>query len=397
MQTKKLLFLIKGGTEWIGGLHYIKNLIKTVKLYNPFNDVQLEVDLLVHTREQVRLFDDVKNNLHTIHVYEELIGSEGLAKRAARWAKRKFTGIPHAWLDEFIRRHEYDFAYPCLPRKDFKYYRFAEWIPDFQYLHFPEGSNAAEIEGRKAEFRRICSTSPLVYLSSEHARKDCEKEFPFASPKLRVMKFCVHAEETIFPSPLADVLNKYYMPRKYFIVSNLLAPTKNLFVVIKAVAVLKRSGLPVSVVVTGDIHDYRNPGFKNEIFQMVSAEDVRDNIIFLGLIDRLEQKQLLANSIAIIQPSRFEGWNTLVEEAKCLGQTIVLSDIPVHLEQSPPTGIFFRDNDANDLAGKLETLYRQTGDQPEVKGMATSPDYKKEIEKFAKHFLTTSLLENQQS
>ncbi len=39
---------------------------------------------------------------------------------------------------------------------------------------------------------------------------------------------------------------------------------------------------------------------------------------FLGFIDRGEQLQLMKNSIAIVQPSLFEGWSTVVEDTKAM-------------------------------------------------------------------------------
>jgi glycosyltransferase involved in cell wall biosynthesis len=394
MTKKRMLFLIKGGAEWIGGLHYIKNLIKTVKHYNPLPEYTIEADLLVYNKEQAALFADIKNDVGEIYVQDELLSNAGLLKRAMWLRKRRFSSIFNPFLDEFIKGKGYDFAYPCMPRSDFNDYRFAEWIPDFQYKHFPDGSNQQEIQGRINEFSSISSNAPLIYVSSEHAKRDCEELFPASGGKLRVMQFCVYTDAIRFSRPLNELLSRYNIPRKYFIVSNLLAPTKNLEVVIKAVGMLKAAGHPVSVVVTGDIHDYRNPGFKHKIFQLTSQENVRENMIFLGLIDRLDQKQLLANSISIIQPSRFEGWNTLVEEAKCIDKHIVLSDIPVHLEQRPAKGIYFRDNDPADLAARLRELYSSSQPEAEATGIEISAQYKDNITRFAAHFINTSLFDS---
>ncbi len=42
---------------------------------------------------------------------------------------------------------------------------------------------------------------------------------------------------------------------------------------------------------------------------------------------------LLRGAAAVLQPSRFEGWSTIIEDAKSLGKPIVASDIAVHREQ----------------------------------------------------------------
>jgi glycosyltransferase involved in cell wall biosynthesis len=61
----------------------------------------------------------------------------------------------------------------------------------------------------------------------------------------------------------------------------------------------------------------------------------------------------MIHSIAVINPSLFEGWSTSVEEAKVLNLNIILSHIPVHLEQNPQHGIFFPPHDPNKLADIL--------------------------------------------
>ncbi len=387
MDQQKILFIIQGGSEWMGGLHYIKNLIKTTRCTGK----AVAVDLLVYAEDQVGLFADMAADIDTIHVYNQVVAAAGLAKRARWWLQRKLGNIIHPALDSFIRARGYQFAYPCLPRKDFKYYRFAEWIPDFQYRHFPEGSNPDEIQGRKDQNSFVTANAPLIYLSSQHALRDCEELFPASKGKLAVMQFCVFSDPLQFPDPLQKVRQAYSIPQKYFMVSNLLAPTKNLEVVIAALGILKKKGLSVPVVVSGDIHDYRNPAYKHTIFQRISAEDVREEVIMLGLMPRIRQKQLLANALAIVQPSRFEGWNTLVEEAKWMGIEIILSNIPVHLEQAPALATYFTDNDAADLAAKLEAIFTSRAAPEEVSTVSVSPAYKENIARFAKHFMDTSL------
>jgi glycosyltransferase involved in cell wall biosynthesis len=389
MVNKRILFVIKGGEEWMGGLHYIKNLVRTVHDHSPPAFGRIQIFLLVYAAEHLELFRDQIDLLEEIFVYDDYVKQTGLLQRM-QWKIRTVSGnVLNAPLDQLMLDHRIDFVYPALPRKDFSKYRFADWIPDFQYRYFPEGSNKEEIRGRQEEFGKITKFAPLVYVSSEHAKKDCEELFPAARGKLHVMPFTVNTGHLNFSVSLEALLSKYHINRRYFIVSNLLAPTKNLQVVIKAVSFLKRQGINVQVVVTGNLHDYRNPSFKHQIFQLVNSEDVREQFVFLGLISRSEQKQLLVNSLAILQPSRFEGWNTLVEEAKSINKRIILSDIPVHLEQAPANGIFFKDNDAADLATVMGKQI-QNIDIPEISEVRESEEYRQNIKAFAKHFLQVS-------
>ena len=59
---------------------------------------------------------------------------------------------------------------------------------------------------------------------------------------------------------------------------------------------------------------------------------------------------LLRDAIALINPSKFEGWSTSVEEAKSAGKHVILSDIPVHKEQAPERGSYFSPDDPEQLA-----------------------------------------------
>jgi len=70
----------------------------------------------------------------------------------------------------------------------------------------------------------------------------------------------------------------------------------------------------------------------------------------LGLIPKFDQVQLMRRSIGIVQPSLFEGWSTLVEDARLLGKSIILSDLPVHIEQNPPHSAFFECKSPEHLA-----------------------------------------------
>jgi glycosyltransferase involved in cell wall biosynthesis len=73
----------------------------------------------------------------------------------------------------------------------------------------------------------------------------------------------------------------------------------------------------------------------------------------LGLVSREFQIALFRRALAVVQPSLFEGWSTVVEDARVLGKTALLSDIPVHREQSPPDCSFFPPKSAEALADLL--------------------------------------------
>ena len=65
---------------------------------------------------------------------------------------------------------------------------------------------------------------------------------------------------------------------------------------------------------------------------------------------------LIAYSIAVINPSKSEGWSSTVEQAKSYGKMVLLSNLKVHKEQNPKRNFFFKTDDVKNLSKKLVYL-----------------------------------------
>ena len=98
----------------------------------------------------------------------------------------------------------------------------------------------------------------------------------------------------------------------------------------------------------------------------IAAYDLQNNIRILGRIPREHVLPLMRQSIAVLQPSLFEGWSTSVEEVKSLGKQIILSDIPIHREQNPTSGLYFLPTSPSELAVLLLKLYTEKQPGPDL-------------------------------
>ena len=134
----------------------------------------------------------------------------------------------------------------------------------------------------------------------------------------------------------------------------------------------------MNLVCTGNIVDYRNLGFANEILQMLTRNKIRDQVHLLGLIPRAHQVAIFRMAVAMVQPSLNEGWSTPVEEAKVLGMNLLLSDIEVHIEQYPDNPNFFESLNAEDLAEKIRRIWNGTAG-------IVFPDKNNEIEAYTRY------------
>jgi len=227
------------------------------------------------------------------------------------------------------------------------------WIPDFQHKYYPEFFDAAELGNRDKAFELLASTADAVLCSSQSAANDLKKYCsPVAEP--RVLRFVVAMPESI-PAAREDLISRYKLTQAWFHLPNQLWKHKNHEVVIDALRLLKERGQPVPlVVVTGPTGDRRNPGHFQYLQQKLKDNFLQTNFIILGKVPYEDMVGLMYHSIAIINPSLFEGWSTTVEESKSLGKKVILSDIDVHVEQQPQRGVYFKSGNAEDLAGILQ-------------------------------------------
>ena len=102
-------------------------------------------------------------------------------------------------------------------------------------------------------------------------------------------------------------------------------------------------------------------------------------------------KGLSSSSILFIggcPPMQGVGWSTVVEDARCLGKKMILSDFPVHIEQDPPDSVFFERHSPQQLAILMaewwQKLTSKTNFEDETLAQAKN---KEDVRAFAYRFL----------
>jgi glycosyltransferase involved in cell wall biosynthesis len=190
-------------------------------------------------------------------------------------------------------------------------------------------------------------------LSSESALRDCRKFYPRMTNEVSVVRFATRPAPALLVANPAAVLAEYDLPQKYFYLPNQFWRHKNHQVVIDALTILKKRGLSVVVAASGSSEDAREPNYFAHLMRQVADRDLEGNFRYLGLIPLDHVYALLRSSLALVNPSQFEGWSTTVEEAKSFGVPMILSDLDVHREQAGDTANYFGANDPTALADHL--------------------------------------------
>ncbi len=217
------------------------------------------------------------------------------------------------------------------------------WVPDLQYRHLPQYFSEATLRDREGQTARLARHCTRILLSSQSARADFVAAEPAAETKMHVVPFpSLFAFEEL-GAPDTGIAARYHLPEKFALVANQFWAHKNHLAVVEAARILRDRGVEVPIVFTGLPLDVRDPANKtvSEVLQAIAKAGLQGRVIMLGAVPFSDLIALLRASAVIIQPSRFEGWSTTVQDAKALGRPVIASEISVHREQSPDALGFF--------------------------------------------------------
>ncbi len=357
--------------NWVGGAYYIQNLAIA---FNKLKDKNRPEIYLVSTPEDYKDFIEITKYPYIHHYSKFLHPTYNIIERILNKLSRVIS------KKNVFARTGYDLLFPVFElnlAESFKSKLF--WIPDFQEHFFPDLFSEKEIERRRIEQQIISNSTAKLLLSSKSALGDYQKFYPYAKSKNYVVPFAV-SHPKFEDLDICKLKIKYNIESDYFICCNQFWAHKNHLVIIKAVKLLKQEGINPRIALTGKQHDWRNPEYFAELKSLVAEFNLTNNILFLGLIDRREQLQLMNNSIAVVQPSKFEGWSTVIEDAKAMNQVVIASNISVHAEQLKENCVFFGPDSAEELALILKKCLKE-------KPIRKTSDYDNDVMKYAQDFL----------
>jgi len=359
--------------NWIGGTYYITNIIEALKTIQD-NDLPK----IYFISENLKDLEVIKQLNYPYAKYLIIGGNQ--KKEFLRKTLNKITANRFK-LSTNSKIVSLDLIFPYLPNQFLsKIKNRLSWIPDLQEKHLPEFFSTEELGGRDRECKRIANHEKNVLFSSQDAFNDFTKFYPDATAHKHILNFAV-------THPKYDHINigylkaKYHLKDKYFFSPNQFWKHKNQIVILKAVKLLKENGqLNFQTAFSGKEHDYRNPEYFESLKKYVAENDLADYVKFLGFIDREDQLQLMNNAEAIIQPSLFEGWSTVVEDAKAMNQCIIASSLNVHGEQLGNDAYFFDPTDPE----ALSEIMLKIMNEEKVK---YQKNYKENIQKFGQDFI----------
>jgi glycosyltransferase involved in cell wall biosynthesis len=366
-RPRRIGIIEMGGEGWIAGLLYLQTAIRALNLLP--DDERPELHLLAGPRSSGGVDSEVRIEARHAFGYRRAmpftrrVGAIGMTLAHRR---RPLS------LERMVSEHHVDVVWPAQGTLGPAFpVPWAAWVPDFQHKQLPEFFDAAARRERDRRFSDIARDAPQVVVSSCDARRDLLRWFPVVEPdRVSVLPFAtIPSPDWYTPDP-GQTAAKFQLPEKYLIFPSQFWVHKNHALLFEAVRLLRDGGLgDVCLVCTGFTGDDRDPEHFARLEAWLQRHELSGNVRILGLLPRPQQIQLVRAAAAVVQPSLFEGWSMLVEDARTLGKRIYLSDLAVHHEQQPDDAVFFPRHEPEALAEAI------AADWP---GLRAGPDLQKE-------------------
>ena len=358
----RIAFTPNNSQNWTGGYNYLLNLVKVVT-------EQRAADI-----NPVLFFGTDMNPKHTTP-FRSITGVEIVTSPHLNCSRRKVSLLRSLMLgaDPGIRRLFHENCIDVV----FENAQFhgvgigiptIAWFPDFQHRELPHLFSHTAWWKRELGFRVQIAAGRSIMLSSNDARDACERFYPATVGRTQVVRFAVSSPYRPNASEIARVREIYSLPTRYFYLPNQFWQHKNHLLVIETLTLLKEHHPDIVVVASGKQLDPYKPDYFSKFLSRLEEAGVKDQFYLLGLIPYEHIGPLMVGSVAMINPSLFEGWSTTVEEARAHQVPMILSDLPVHKEQAGDIARFFDRKSAKSLADELLWAWQK---QPTIKESLT--------------------------
>ena len=348
----RLAFFIHFDRTWVGGINVILNLISLLDKKRKEKNFKIKFIIFKNFRKKLKKYL-ISKNVEIIQ--DSTLFDQNIVVRIIDKIFLLFLNKT-IFLEKFLLKNKIDIiSHSNIISGINSCSKSIIWIPDFQYLHFPKLFSLKYKIFKYINMKLYSKCAHKILLSSDSAKEDLKIISNISDKKITVNKF-------FFKVPLKSKLKKfsylkkkYELPDKYFYLPNQYWEHKNHRIVIEALK--KIHDKKIFICSTGSKNDHRNPEYFLSLMKNLKENKLENNYKYLGLVPYIDVMSLIYHSLAVINPSYFEGWSSSVEQANAYEKIIILSKIKVHLEQNPDNAYFFNPNNSNSLKNILLNIY----------------------------------------
>lgn len=349
--------------SWLGGLHHVQHLILACQAANPEPGIEFRMIHWGTDPGSETVFPELDSGILS---HARVAMPASWPARIRRRVRRAIQGTSGTGNRDLFRDAGIDLLFPVTPC-DFPGVPLLFLLTDFQYAHLPAYYSQESREWFDSYYRRESARAELVLLSSESARQDFVRLLPEAAHKARIVFPISVPTAAWFARDPGETAARYGISGRFFVISNQVCAHKNYQTIARAAQQLNLLGIRIEIVCTGKTEDYRDPLFFGRLRAQLADYGVAEQFRFLGIVPREDQIALMRQSVAIIQPSEFEGWGAAMSDAKAIGKLTLASDLPIHREHQSPVARYVPTLDVDAWSSALAQVWAtaKPGPDPE--------------------------------
>ncbi|RZD17755.1 MAG: glycosyltransferase family 1 protein [Candidatus Acididesulfobacter diazotrophicus] len=233
-------------------------------------------------------------------------------------------------------------------------YIFTVWdIAHRDFMEFPEVRSNFEFEIREKIYINSLKKAIAVLSESYLGKQNIIRRYGIDEKRVYVAQF-TPTLQSIGEQKFIDIKNKFNIKNDYIYYPAQFWPHKNHVYILDAMKILKETfNIIIDVVFTGF-----NYGNLNYILDYSKKIGIREQIHYLGFVDKELIPNLYKQSLALVMPTYFGPTNLPPLEAFSLGVPVFYSDLEGLREQVGNAAILININDPQDLAFKLIKLIK---------------------------------------
>lgn len=241
-----------------------------------------------------------------------------------RWVDRVFLPGAVKKLDLY---HGTNYVAPLLHR-----FPTVLTIHDLTVYLFPESHPRARRMAHRL-LPTLCRSAARIIVDSLHTKRDLARCYGIAPEQMDVVYLA--AGEEFKPIPREDedlqrARTRYRLPEQFVLYLGSIEERKNLPLLIRTMAGLRRDGLPQRLVIAGD----GDPAYMAALRELAAREslDSGEDIVITGNVDPRDLPSLYNLCDLFVYPSRYEGFGLPPLEAMACGTPTVVPQNSSFLE-----------------------------------------------------------------
>jgi len=360
----RIAFLAAGFIQWTGGIDFLRLCVGGIDSVLPGATWPILVPDNTAGQNALAFAVATKRRLFSLAGAQPLVTPpvpkdqlrESIATTGCSISTHSYRGSPRD-LSLAMRTLDAQVALPSMTSLGPHFpYHWIGYIGDLQHKRLPGNFSGRECQERDRNFNALLAEAPALIVNSRSVVRDIDEFYPHPRAALFSLPFCPPANPALLDDIDEDELRPYALPEKFFIVSNQFWVHKGHQTAFDALRLVRDAGFAdVHILCTGNLHDYRVPGYVDRLKDGIARDGLTDRIHFLGIIPKRHQLAVMRRSVAVVQPTLFEGGpgGGALYDGVSTATPVILSDIDVNREADLGVFEFFRAGSAEDLAQKM--------------------------------------------